>query len=86
MVLPGSGKPFEQFVADDGVCRSWALQQVQGMTPGSAGAAETSGYEAQRRYDIAYMQCMYAKGHQIPVSGGLVSPTDVPPPPPPANE
>ena len=26
-------------------------------------------YEVQRRYDGAYMQCMYAKGNQIPVRG-----------------
>ena len=23
-------------------------------------------YEAQRRYDIAYVQCMYARGNQVP--------------------
>jgi hypothetical protein len=26
-------------------------------------------YEVQRRYDGAYMQCMYAKGNQVPVRG-----------------
>src|SRR5262249_11824943 len=36
MVLPGSGKNFEQFQADDGVCRQWALQQT-GTTPNQAG-------------------------------------------------
>ena len=30
----------------------------------NAGAA--SEYQLQRRYDIAYQQCMYAKGNQIP--------------------
>ena len=34
-----------------------------------AGAADASGYDAQRRYDYSYQQCMYAKGHRIPVSG-----------------
>lgn len=34
------------------------------------GASEASGYEAQRRYDNAYTQCMYAKGHRVAVSGG----------------
>ena len=42
------------------------------------------GGEAQRRYDIAYQQCMYAKGNQIP--GGRVAPRSsqqsLPPPPP----
>jgi hypothetical protein len=30
-----------------------------------------SGYQAQRVYDNAYQQCMYAQGHRIPVSGGF---------------
>jgi hypothetical protein len=25
-----------------------------------------SAKEVQRRYDIAYQQCMYSKGHQVP--------------------
>ena len=33
------------------------------------GASEASGYESQRRYDHAYTQCMYAKGHRVAVSG-----------------
>jgi hypothetical protein len=28
MALPGSGKTFDQFRADDGSCRQFALQQV----------------------------------------------------------
>ncbi len=35
MVLPGQGKPFELFQADDAICRQWAGQQV-GTTPGQA--------------------------------------------------
>lgn len=35
MVLPGRGKPFAQFQADDSTCRQWAAQQV-GTTPGQA--------------------------------------------------
>jgi hypothetical protein len=35
MVLPGGGKSFEQFQADDAQCRQWALQQA-GATPGQA--------------------------------------------------
>jgi len=31
LVLPGPGKPFEQFQTDDYVCRRWAEQQI-GMT------------------------------------------------------
>ncbi|MGA8146214.1 MAG: YMGG-like glycine zipper-containing protein [Gallionellaceae bacterium] len=40
-----------------------------GMLAGAAiGSNESqySGNEAQRRYDIAYEQCMYAKGNQLP--------------------
>jgi len=119
MVLPGSGKDFEQFRVDDAVCRQWALQQtgttttrtstdaavsgaavgtLLGAATGAAvgaaagdpamGAAAGSGigllggtavgadraeaerWSVQRRYDVAYMQCMYIKGNQIPISGG----------------
>lgn len=115
MVMPPAGKSFEQFQAEDAICRQWAAQQI-GLSPqetvnqniatgavagtligaglgaaigsvsGSAGAgaaigaaagllAGTStganagqvyGWRAQRRYDIAYMQCMYAKGNEVP--------------------
>ncbi len=30
---------------------------------------QTAGMSLQRRYDIAYEQCMYAKGNQIPSAG-----------------
>src|SRR5208282_4344289 len=32
MALPGSGKSFDQFQADDAVCRQWASQQI-GQSP-----------------------------------------------------
>jgi hypothetical protein len=35
-------------------------------TAAGATAGQTYGMEAQRRYDIAYQQCMAAKGNQIP--------------------
>jgi hypothetical protein len=31
-----------------------------------AGAADRSAYTLQQRYDIAYTQCMYAKGNKVP--------------------
>ncbi|MBE7422162.1 MAG: hypothetical protein HS110_06970 [Zoogloeaceae bacterium] len=69
-----------------------------GLIVGSAsgvGTAQVSTHEAQRRYDNAFVQCMYAKGHRVPVSGHY-SPDRVPaapagatppppPPPPPAS-
>ena len=33
------------------------------------GASDYSAASAQRRYDNAYTQCMYAKGHRVAVSG-----------------
>jgi uncharacterized protein YcfJ len=119
MVLPGNGKNFEQFQADDAICRQWAAQQtgtttkrasaestVSGAAIGTAvgaavgaaigaaagspavGAAvgagggllggtaigasnaEGASTSVQHRYDIAYTQCMYAKGNQVPVASG----------------
>ena len=32
-VLPGPGKPFEVFQADDYACRQWAQQQIGGASP-----------------------------------------------------
>ncbi len=42
MVLPGSGKPFEQFQVDDAICRQWAQQQV-GAQPGMTANQSTIG-------------------------------------------
>jgi hypothetical protein len=139
MVLPGSGKSFEQFQADDAVCRQWASQQVGttaqkasadstvggavigtvvgaaagaalgaaagnpaigaaagagvGLLGGTAiGASRGDAYggSVQRRYDMSYTQCMYAKGNQVPGARGsrvqqpaYSSPAPPPPPPPP---
>jgi hypothetical protein len=44
MVLPGSGKSFDQFRADDMDCRQFASSQVGGTTPD--GAAENSGVKS----------------------------------------
>jgi len=59
-------------------------------TAAGAGAGDASGRTVQQRYDIGYTQCMYAKGHKVPVSGRFTStpvaapaqPTYAPPPPP----
>ncbi|MBI3140229.1 MAG: hypothetical protein HYZ19_00015 [Rhodocyclales bacterium] len=129
LVLPGTGKSFEQFRGDDALCRQYAHGQVGGTTPEQAqsesgvrsaavgtavgavagaaidgsrgaavgagtgllvgslagtGAADASAHGLQQRYDHAYAQCMYAKGHRIPVSGRYVPDTGrgYPPPPP----
>src|SRR5438874_5928581 len=43
MVLPGSGKPFEQFQADDAVCRQWAAQQTGTTTERASTRSSVSG-------------------------------------------
>jgi hypothetical protein len=140
MVLPGAGKPFDQFQVDDVVCRQFAQQQLGGVPPGqastqatlsgmaigtllgagvgaaigaisghpdvgaavgagtglltgTAAAAEsgaTSAGALQWRYDVSYVQCMYAKGNQVPgamsarpLGVGPPPPPHAPPPPPP---
>lgn len=35
------------------------------------GAAQSSAYGTQHNYDNAYVQCMYGKGQQVPVSGAM---------------
>ena len=64
-----------------------AIGAASGLVTGTAvasGPAYAAGLDAQRRYDNAYQQCMYAKGNQIP---GLAAPLKrarwIPPPPPP---
>jgi uncharacterized protein YcfJ len=123
MVLPGTGKNFDQFQVDDVTCRDWALQQVGVMTNKAgadntvtgavagtaigaalgaaigaaagnpalgaaagagagllggtsvgAGNAHAAQGSVQHRYNAAYMQCMYAKGNQIPVPRGSQPP------------
>src|SRR2546427_7594700 len=41
MVLPGTGKSFDQFQADDAVCRQWASVQT-GTTPQQAAGSSTA--------------------------------------------
>lgn len=134
LTLPGSGKTFDQFRADELDCRGYAYHQIGGKGAeqaasnaaatsaavgtaigtvtgaalgGSSGAAvgagfglatgaavgagqsQSAGYSAQSRYDNAFTQCMYAKGHKVPVAGRYAdSPRSTqaartPPPPPP---
>lgn len=59
-----------------------------------AGSAQSSARGTQRAYDNAYVQCMYAKGEKVPVSGSVsryqsqapahpnASRSTFPPPPP----
>jgi hypothetical protein len=138
MALPGTGQNFDQFRADDGECRQYAMYAIggspqntasnnavnsaavgtavgaaagaligaasgnpgagaaigagSGLIIGSASGADAygySGYEMQDRFDQSYVQCMYAKGHRVPVpaamanaqSPSLSAPMNTPPPP-----
>ena len=114
LVLPGTGKPYEQFRSEDYYCRQMAMMQIGDVTPQmaaaqsgltsaavgtalgaasgaaiaggqgaavgagvglaggglvGAGMAESTGNSTQQRFDYAYIQCMYAKGHKVPVWG-----------------
>jgi hypothetical protein len=137
MALPGAGKNFDQFQADDRSCMQFAHDHIGGTSAnqisndtfaknaavstgigallgaalgGGRGAgigaatglivgssiganeANVAAHSTQNNYDNAYMQCMYAKGHQVPVSGHVMTqqaappapaPAYIPPPPPP---
>lgn len=57
-----------------------------GLLGGTAvGASRGDAYAGslQRQYDQAYIQCMYAKGNQVPVARGASRPAYSSPPPPP---
>jgi hypothetical protein len=63
-----------------------AIGAGTGLLTGAAAGAnadQASGWNAQRRYDMAYQQCMYAKGNQIPGAVRGTRRPAVPPPPPP---
>jgi hypothetical protein len=77
LILPGAGKPLEAFQRDDGECQAYASHQL--LTGTQTGASSTA--TLQWRYDMAYTQCMYAKGHRVP--GDALPPPGASPPPPP---
>ncbi len=65
-----------------------AIGAGSGLLLGTVSGAEAgrqTGYEVQYRYDIAYQQCMYAKGNQIPGVPTRQVPANVKPPPPPPS-
>jgi hypothetical protein len=49
----------------NGIGTGAGLGLLTGTAVGASRGAEAS-YTAQQRYDIAYEQCMYAKGNQLP--------------------
>lgn len=71
LVLPGTGKNFEQFHTDDLMCRQFAHTQMTA----SQGEFDSKD-EGQQSYDISFIQCMYGKGHRVPVPGELMYDND----------
>ena len=83
--LAGAGLGAAIGAATGNVGAGAAIGAGAGLLTGTAvasGPAASSEYTLQRRYDMAYQQCMYAKGNQVPG----VRPVRAygPPPPPPA--
>jgi len=69
--------------AATGSGRAATVGAASGSAIGATVGADQSsyaGYSLQRRYDIAYSQCMYAKGNYVP---GMAA--AAPPPPPPRS-
>lgn len=63
--------------------RSAPIGAAVGLIAGSSAGADqaaSASRDAQWRYDVAYEQCMYAKGNQVP---GYQFQRQIPPPPPP---
>ncbi|MEQ8230086.1 MAG: glycine zipper family protein [Gammaproteobacteria bacterium] len=53
-----------------------AIGAGSGLLLGAAGGSDaysTGGYRMQDRYDNAYIQCMYARGHQVPVPASVAA-------------
>jgi hypothetical protein len=71
LVLPAVGKSHDQFVTEDARCRQRAAAEVQ---TGGGGTVSLQG-----RYDMVYVQCMYAAGNQVPVPGSGFRSTTPPP-------
>jgi uncharacterized protein YcfJ len=68
--------------------RGAAIGAAGGAVAGTAygaGPAQQAQYSMQQQYNIAYEQCMYSRGNQVP--GYRVAPSypSYPPPPPPSG-
>lgn len=78
LVLPHAGAPLEMFQEDDRECQGYASQQFRtGAQSGGSSAATL-----QWRYDTAYVQCMFAKGHVVPPPPSQTAPPSPPLDPP----
>jgi hypothetical protein len=65
MALRGSAKTADEFHSDDAACRQAAAIDAKATK--------------EWRYDMTYLQCMYARGNQIPVPNGMFAPAQTSP-------
>ena len=54
----------------DGAAVGAGMGLFTGAAVGS-GNAQAAGYSSQQRYDNAYYQCMYARGHRVPMPASV---------------
>lgn len=62
LVLPGADKGFTEFHNDDVNCRQYARSQIN-----TSKDKPNTDEEGQQLYDIGFIQCMYGKGHRVPI-------------------
>ncbi len=70
LVLPGSGKSFDQFSYDDSLCRLFADGQVGGVTPNQAAFASGLGSAAMGTAVGAAAGAAFGGGHVAAVGAG----------------
>lgn len=68
LALPGHQAGEDQFRSDEKTCRSFAHSELA-----ATAHKPKSLEEAQLYFDIHYLQCMYTKGHLIPISGEVLN-------------
>ncbi|SIT52045.1 hypothetical protein BN2476_1750002 [Paraburkholderia piptadeniae] len=67
-VKPGRDKPFIVFLQDDSQCKQYAREQLArggGARAASDAHVSRAQLNVQQRYDLAYLECMRAKGNEV---------------------
>lgn len=72
-VAMGLGKPEIVASARSRVTVRQSGESTTGSVFGNASAPDPGNVTAQQRYDTAYVQCMFSKGHKIPVGEAMSS-------------
>lgn len=68
LALPNEKASESQFRKDEKTCRVFAHEELLGCSH-----KPKSAEEAQLHFDINYLQCMFTKGHLIPISGEILT-------------